>query len=64
MAGGEGSRAGIRRGGWFARSGARDPSAREPEVQAAGLQPGEATPGAMLDVRDLHIHFATDDGLV
>ena len=64
MAGGEGSRAGIRRGGWFARPGARDPKAREPEVQAAGLQPGESTPGAMLDVRDLHIHFPTDDGLV
>ena len=32
MAGGEGSRAGIRRGGWFARPGARDPKAREPEV--------------------------------
>jgi peptide/nickel transport system ATP-binding protein len=64
MAGGEGSRQRDGAGGRFARLRARDRGSRALEVQAAGQGTGETEPSAMLDIRDLHIHFPTDDGLV
>jgi peptide/nickel transport system ATP-binding protein len=65
MAGGEGSHHGNRAGGRLARLGARDRrGGREPEVQTIGQGTDGPPPTSMLDVRDLHIHFPTDDGLV
>ena len=63
MADGEGPARGDRAGGRLARLRARDRGDRrsgEPEVQATGQSPASA----MLDVRDLRIHFPTLDGLV
>jgi peptide/nickel transport system ATP-binding protein len=63
MAADEGSARGGRAGGRLARLRARDRGDRrsgEPEVQVTGQSP----PSAMLDVRDLRIHFPTNDGLV
>jgi peptide/nickel transport system ATP-binding protein len=64
MAEDEGRRQPDQAGGRFARLRARDRSGREPEAQAAGAGSGETEPSAMLDIRDLRIHFPTDDGLV
>jgi peptide/nickel transport system ATP-binding protein len=63
MADGEGPARGDRAGGRLARLRARDRGDRrsgEPEVQVTGQSPASA----MLDVRDLRIHFPTNDGLV
>ena len=63
MAADEGPARGGRAGGRLARLRARDRGDRrsgEPEVQVTGQSP----PSAMLDVRDLRIHFPTNDGLV
>ena len=63
MAADEGSARGDRAGGRLARLRARDRGDRrsgEPEAQVTGQSP----PSAMLDVRDLRIHFPTNDGLV
>jgi peptide/nickel transport system ATP-binding protein len=63
MASGDGSARGDRAGRRLARLRARDRGDRrsgEPEVQVIGQSP----PSAMLDVRDLRIHFPTMDGLV
>jgi peptide/nickel transport system ATP-binding protein len=60
MAADEGPARGGRAGGRLARLRARDRRDGEPEVQVAG----QSSPSAMLDVRDLRIHFPTDDGLV
>ena len=63
MAADEGPARGDRAGGRLARLRARDRGDRrsgEPEVQVTGQSP----PSAMLDVRDLRIHFPTNDGLV
>jgi peptide/nickel transport system ATP-binding protein len=64
MAGGEGPRKGDGAGGRFARRRARHRSTMELEAHATRERTGEAEPSAMLDIRDLHIHFPTDDGLV
>jgi peptide/nickel transport system ATP-binding protein len=64
MAGGEGPRQGDGAGGRFARRRARHRSTMELEAHATRERTGEAEPSAMLDIRDLHIHFPTDDGLV
>jgi peptide/nickel transport system ATP-binding protein len=64
MAGGEGPRKGDGAGGRFARRRARQRSTMELEAHATRERTGEAEPSAMLDIRDLHIHFPTDDGLV
>jgi peptide/nickel transport system ATP-binding protein len=63
MAGAEGPRQEDRAGGWAARR-ARGRRSRELEVQATGGVTGQSPPSTMLDVRDLRIHFPTDDGLV
>ncbi len=63
MAGGDG-RPQNQAGGRFARLRARDRSRRELAAEAADRDTGESAPAAMLDVRDLRIHFPTDDGLV
>jgi peptide/nickel transport system ATP-binding protein len=63
MAGGEGRRQ-DQAGGRSARLRARDRSGRELAAQAADGDTGESAPTAMLDVRNLRIHFPTDDGLV
>jgi peptide/nickel transport system ATP-binding protein len=63
MADGEGPARGDRADGRLARLRARDRGDRrsgEPEVQVTGQSPASA----MLDVRDLSIHFPTMDGLV
>jgi peptide/nickel transport system ATP-binding protein len=63
MADGQGAARGDRAGGRLARLRARDRGDRrsgEPGEQATGQSP----PTAMLDVRDLRIHFPTLDGLV
>ena len=63
MADGEGPARGDRAGGRLAGLRARDRGDRrsgEPEVQVTGQSPASA----MLDVRDLRIHFPTNDGLV
>jgi peptide/nickel transport system ATP-binding protein len=63
MAADEGPARRGRAGGRLARLRARDRGERrdgEPEVQVADQSP----PSAMLDVRDLRIHFPTNDGLV
>ena len=64
MAGGESPRQGDGAGGRFARRRARHRSAMELEAHATRERAGEAEPSAMLDIRDLRIHFPTDDGLV
>jgi len=64
MAEDDGRRQPGQAGGRLARLRARGRSGREPEVQDAGAGPGETGPTAMLDIRDLRIHFPTDDGLV
>jgi peptide/nickel transport system ATP-binding protein len=64
MAGGESPRQGDGAGGRFARRRARHRSAMEVEAHATRERTGEAEPSAMLDLRDLRIHFPTDDGLV
>jgi peptide/nickel transport system ATP-binding protein len=64
MAGGESPRQGDGAGGRFARRRARHRSALELEAHATRERTGEAEPSAMLDIRDLRIHFPTDDGLV
>jgi peptide/nickel transport system ATP-binding protein len=64
MAGGESPRQGDGAGGRFARRRARHRSAMELEAHDARARTGEAEPSAMLDIRDLRIHFPTDDGLV
>jgi peptide/nickel transport system ATP-binding protein len=63
MADGDGPARDDRAGGRLARLRARDRGDRrsgEPEVQVTGQSPASA----MLDVRDLRIHFPTLDGLV
>jgi peptide/nickel transport system ATP-binding protein len=63
MADGEGPARDDRAGGRLARLRARDRGDRrsgEPEVRVTGQSPASA----MLDVRDLRIHFPTLDGLV
>jgi peptide/nickel transport system ATP-binding protein len=64
MAGGEGPAQGDRAGGRPARLRARDRGSREPDVQVTDDGTGQSPPSAMLDIRDLRIHFPTDDGLV
>jgi peptide/nickel transport system ATP-binding protein len=64
MAEDEGRRQPDRAGGRLARLRTRGRGGREPEAQAAGAGSGESPPSAMLDIRDLRIHFPTDDGLV
>ena len=64
MAGGESPRRGDGASGRFARRRARHRSAMELEAHDARVRTGEAEPSAMLDIRDLRIHFPTDDGLV
>jgi peptide/nickel transport system ATP-binding protein len=64
MAEDEGRRQPDQAGGRLARLRTRGRGSREPEAQAAGAGSGEAGPSAMLDIRDLRIHFPTDDGLV
>jgi len=64
MAGGESPRQGDGAGGRLARRRARHRSAMELEAHATRERAGEAEPSAMLDIRDLRIHFPTDDGLV
>ena len=61
MAEDEGRRQPGQAGGRFARLRTRG---REPEAQPTGAASGESPPSAMLDIRDLRIHFPTDDGLV
>src|SRR5256886_16089555 len=64
MAGGESAPQGSRPGGRLARLRARDRGSREPDVQVTDDGTGQSPPSAMLDIRDLRIHFPTDDGLV
>jgi len=64
MAEGESPRQGDGAGGRLARRSARHRSAMELEAHATRERAGEAEPSAMLDIRDLRIHFPTDDGLV
>ena len=64
MAGGESPPQPDQAGGRFARLRIRDRSSRELKAQATGGGPGESAPTTLLDVRDLRIHFPTDDGLV
>ena len=64
MAEGESPRQGDGAGGRLARRRARHRSAMELEAHDARARTGEAEPRAMLDIRDLRIHFPTDDGLV
>jgi peptide/nickel transport system ATP-binding protein len=64
MAEDEGRRQPDQAGGRLARLRTRGRSGREPQAQAAGAGSGEAGPSALLDIRDLRIHFPTDDGLV
>jgi peptide/nickel transport system ATP-binding protein len=68
MAGGDGPGAPSRGDGAgtrFARLRARDRGRRaEPETASDGAGADEPAATGMLDVRDLHIHFPTDDGLV
>jgi peptide/nickel transport system ATP-binding protein len=64
MAGGEGPTQRDRAGGRLARLRARDRGSRGPEAQATVVETGQSPPSAMLDIRDLRIHFPTDDGLV
>jgi peptide/nickel transport system ATP-binding protein len=64
MAEDEGRRQPDQAGGRLARLRTRGRGSREPEAQAASAGSGEAGPSAMLDIRDLRIHFPTDDGLV
>ena len=64
MAEGESPAQESRAGGRLARLRARDRGGREREVQATDGTAGESSPSAMLDIRDLRIHFPTDDGLV
>ena len=61
MAGGEAPREEGRPDRRFAGLRARG---REPAGQTADQAPAESAPTAVLDIRDLHIHFPTDDGLV
>jgi peptide/nickel transport system ATP-binding protein len=63
MAEGEGLRQGDRAGGRLGRRG-RAGSGPVRRVEAADQLAAESAPTALLDVRDLHIHFPTDDGLV
>jgi peptide/nickel transport system ATP-binding protein len=62
--GGEGRSQEDAAGGRLARRRARHRGVRELEAHATRERIGEAEPTAMLDVRDLRIHFPTDDGLV
>ena len=64
MADGESPAQESRAGGRPARLRARDRRGRAPEVQATDGAAGESSPSAMLDIRDLRIHFPTMDGLV
>jgi peptide/nickel transport system ATP-binding protein len=64
MAEDEGRRHPDQAGGRFARRRARHRSTMELEAHATREAAGEAEPSAMLDIRDLRIHFPTDDGLV
>jgi peptide/nickel transport system ATP-binding protein len=64
MAEGESPAQESRAGGRLARLRARDRGGREREVQATDGAAGESPPSALLDIRDLRIHFPTDDGLV
>jgi len=64
MAEDEGRRQPDQTGGRLARLRARGRSGREPEAQIVSAGSGETGPTAMLDIRDLRIHFPTDDGLV
>jgi len=64
MVGGESPRQGDGAGGRFARRRARHRSSMELEAHATRERTGEAEPSGMLDIRDLRIHFPTDDGLV
>jgi peptide/nickel transport system ATP-binding protein len=61
MAGGEAPREEGRPDRRFAGLRARG---REPAGQTADQAPVESAPTAVLDIRDLRIHFPTDDGLV
>ena len=61
MAGGEAPREEGRPDRRFAGLRARG---RAPAGQTADQAPAESAPTAVLDIRDLHIHFPTDDGLV
>jgi peptide/nickel transport system ATP-binding protein len=64
MAEDEGRRHPDQAGGRLARRRARHRSTMELEAHATREAAGETEPSAMLDIRDLHIHFPTDDGLV
>jgi peptide/nickel transport system ATP-binding protein len=64
MAEDEGRRHPDQAGGRFARRRARHRSTMELEAHATREAAGETEPSAMLDIRDLRIHFPTDDGLV
>ncbi len=61
MAGGEAPRQGGGAAGRFAALRARG---RELAGRTAGQAPAGPAPTALLDIRDLRIHFPTDDGLV
>jgi peptide/nickel transport system ATP-binding protein len=60
MAAGDGTRPGGGRPWGLPGRGRR----QQPETPADGAGAAEAAPQALLDVRDLQIHFPTDDGLV
>ena len=64
MAEDEGRRQPDQAGGRFARRRARRRSTMELKAHATREAAGETEPSAMLDIRDLRIHFPTDDGLV
>jgi peptide/nickel transport system ATP-binding protein len=64
MAEGESPAQESRAEGRLARLRARDRRGKTPEVQATDGAAAESSPTAMLDIRDLRIHFPTDDGLV
>jgi peptide/nickel transport system ATP-binding protein len=64
MAGGDGTGQGDRAGGRFARLRTRDRPGPASAARPGGAAAKESAPTALLDVRDLRIHFRTDDGLV
>ncbi|HYA49722.1 MAG TPA: ABC transporter ATP-binding protein, partial [Streptosporangiaceae bacterium] len=67
MVGGDGAgapRAAGKAGRGFARLRARDRGSQGPESAPSGAGTAESAPSGLLDIRDLRIHFPTDDGLV
>jgi len=67
MVGGDGAdapRAAGKGGRGFARLRARDRGSQGLESAPRGAGTAESAPSGLLDIRDLRIHFPTDDGLV